>query len=361
MLLFPLAALLRAQLGLDDAELTVGFVMFHAAHVINDPHFSVTYLLFYRDFRARAFGGESTRAQRARYLGAGVLVPLALAAWASAALYAHSAQALGWMIQLMFLLVGWHYAKQGFGVLTVLSARRGVRFLPRERGVILAHCFAAWAFAWANPARAAGEFEEKGVVYWGPAHPRWLELSTGAVFAGSSIALLYVLAAKARREGKLPFVPLAGFLITIWLWTIYTGLDPLVRYAIPALHSIQYLYFVGLMKRNQARAFEGPPGFGPPPATRLTALALSAVALGWLLLRGAPAALDAGVSARWARDLAAKNLGDTPFFAAFFVFVNIHHYFMDAVIWRRDNPETAYLLEPAELPPAGIEPQAITT
>ena len=51
----------------------------------------------------------------------------ALAAWAILALALHSAQALGWMIQLMFLLVGWHYVKQGFGVLTVLSARRGVR------------------------------------------------------------------------------------------------------------------------------------------------------------------------------------------------------------------------------------------
>ena len=45
-------------------------------------------------------------------------------------------------------------------------------------------------------------------------------------------------------------------------------------------------------------------------------------------------------------------LGETPYFAAIFVIVNIHHYFMDHVIWRRDNPDTRYLRDPE--PPAPI-------
>jgi hypothetical protein len=112
---------------------------------------------------------------------------------------------------------------------------------------------------------------------------------------------------------------------------------------IPALHSIQYIYFVWLMKRNEARANEGPPLFGPPVATRLTALAVSALVLGWVLLRGAPSMLDATFVSDWGDGAAAKALGDTPFFAALFVVVNIHHYFMDYVIWRRENLETQYL------------------
>ena len=346
--LFPLAWLARARFGLDSSELAVGFAMFQAAHFLNDPHFSVTYLLFYKDWRQRAFGSEWGLAQRTRYLVAGLLVPTLLVAWAALALIGRSAQTLGWMIQLMFLLVGWHYAKQGFGVLTVLSARRGVRFTADERSVILGHCFAAWAFAWANPARVAGEFEEKGVVYWGPTHPSWIELTTGVLLALSTVALSVKLGAKWRREGRLPLTPLLGFLATIWFWTIYTGLDPLVRYVIPALHSIQYLYFVWLMKRNEARAAEGPPLFGPPVTTRLTALAASALILGWVLFRGAPSMLDATLASALRAGhagAAQTGLGDTPFFAAFFVVVNIHHYFMDNVIWRRENVATKYLQE----------------
>ena len=345
--LFPMALLLRHSLGLSSAEFAVGLVMFHAAHFINDPHFCVTYLLFYKNWRERALGETWSRSQRARYVTAGLIVPLSLLGWAAYALAMRSAQSLGWMIQLMFLLVGWHYAKQGFGVLTVLSARRAIRFSAAERVVILVHCYAAWAFSWANPVRAAGEFEEKGIVYWGPAHPHWLELVTGTGLALSTLALIGSLGSKWWREGRLPFAPLAAFLATIWFWTIYTALDPLVRYVIPALHSIQYLYFVGLMKRNQARAQEGPPLFGPPAATRLTALAISALLLGWGMLRGAPWLLDASVAPSLHHDPAAKALGDTPFFAACFVMINIHHYFMDYVIWRRENQETHYLQQPA--------------
>jgi hypothetical protein len=345
LVLFPLAWVLRASLGLDEAELTVGFVMFHAAHFLNDPHFAVTYLLFYKDVRARALGSAWSARQRARYVVAGFVVPAVLVMWAGWALVARSAQALGFMAQLMFLLVGWHYAKQGFGVLTVLSARRGVRFVALERNVVLAHCYAAWAFAFANPSRAAGMFEEKGVVYWAPARPEPLELASGAALALSTLALMFVLAAKWRREGSLPFTPLIGFLVTIWFWTIYTTIDPLVRYVIPALHSLQYIYFVWLMKRNEARASEAL--FGPPVRTRLAVLALSAIALGWAQFRGVPSLLDASVASAWANESAARSLGATPFFAAFFIVVNLHHYFMDYVIWRRDNPETRYLQEPA--------------
>jgi len=49
--LFSLASLLRHFVGLDDAELAAGFTTFYAAYIINDPHFTVTYFLFYKDER----------------------------------------------------------------------------------------------------------------------------------------------------------------------------------------------------------------------------------------------------------------------------------------------------------------------
>ncbi|WP_437336255.1 hypothetical protein [Sorangium sp. So ce394] len=345
LVLFPLAWLLRRAVGLDASELAIGFLTFHAASVINDPHFAVTYLLFYRDARRRAFDGALPPAQRARTVVAGLLVPLALLAWAAFALSTGSARAMGFMIQLMFLLVGWHYVKQGFGVLTVLSARRGFRFSPLERRVILAHCFAAWAYAWASPADPGRELEEKGVVYTSIAHPPALEPIAGAAFALSALALCWALARRWRADRRLPpLSPLAGFLITVWLWTVYSSLDRLMMYVIPALHSVQYLYFVWLLKRNEARDAEGPPLFGRPTSLRLGLLAASAVGLGWVVLRGAPALLDGALVLSASGDETMAGLGPTPYLAAIYVFVNIHHYFMDNVIWRRENPETRYLL-----------------
>jgi hypothetical protein len=279
---------------------------------------------------------------RVRYVLAGLVAPAALVIWALVALVFHQAQSIGWMVQLMFLLVGWHYVKQDFGVFTVLSARRGAHLAPRERTVILAHCYAAWAFAWANPSTVAGVFEEKGIVYWSPAHPRLVELVTGAVLAVSTLALGATLFARWRRERRLlPVGPLLVLLVTVWTWTVLSSVDPLLRYAIPALHSIQYLYFVWLMKRNEARSQEA--SFGPPVAVRVGGLAVAALALGWFFFHGAPTVLDGAFAPHPKHGADPGPMGATPYFAALYVIVNIHHYVMDAVIWRRENPDTKYL------------------
>jgi hypothetical protein len=339
-LLFPLAWLLRTALGVDDAELAVGFTFFYAAHLINDPHFAVTYVLFYADFRSRAWGDAFAARQRVRYLVSALLVPLALGVWALSSLWGRSAYSLGLLIQLMFLLVGWHYVKQGFGILSVLAARRGVRFSVRERRVLLAHCYAGWAYAFASPHDPGRRLEEKGLAYLTIAHPPWLERATQALFVLSFVVLLTVLIHKRVREGRLPLMaPLTGFLCSIWAWSVYSSIDPLVRYAVPALHSLQYLYMVWLLKGNQARERELDPWFEPSVAARLTVLALSAVGLGFVLFHGAPELLDHTLVSREH----ARALGPTPYFAALYAFVNIHHYFMDTVIWRQDNPLTRYL------------------
>jgi hypothetical protein len=97
------------------------------------------------------------------------------------------------------------------------------------------------------------------------------------------------------------------------------------------------------MKRNEAIAEEGPPHFGRPVGVRLALLLLSAIGLSVLLFHALPGFFDAAVAARWQTKGADIPLGETPFVAAFFVFLNVHHYFMDFVVWRRDNPDTRHL------------------
>ena len=87
LIVFPLAWLLRRILGLDASEYIVGFAMFHAASFINDPHFSVTYLLFYKDAPKRWFASGTSPALRARFVIAGVIVPIVLFCWVWLALH----------------------------------------------------------------------------------------------------------------------------------------------------------------------------------------------------------------------------------------------------------------------------------
>ncbi|CAN5434234.1 hypothetical protein BH09MYX1_BH09MYX1_54310 [soil metagenome] len=342
--LFPLSWLLRRALGLDEAQLAVGFTFFYAAYVINDPHFAVTYLLFYKDVRARALGSAFPPSLRARYVIAGFLIPLILASWGIFAVVSRSPWVLGLLIQVMFFSVGWHYVKQGFGVMVVLAARRGLRFSAWERLAILAHCFMGWAYAWASPYDPGREVEEKGVVYRTIAHPHGLERLMFVVFLATLVPLAFVLVRKAIREKRLPiFTPLVAMLSSVWAWSIYSSIDPLVVYVVPALHSVQYLYVVWLLKRNEGREREGPPWFEPSAKTRIGVLAVSAIGLGILLFHVGPTALDDMLVTKKS---AITDMGPTPWFAALYAFVNLHHYFMDNVIWRRDNPAMGYLRVP---------------
>lgn len=347
--LYPLSWLLRKAFGLEPTEYIVSFVMFAAAFVINDPHFAVTYFLFYKDVRSRAVGDGFTGWQQFRYLVAGFVIPIVLVAWGIASLIFRSAHSLGLMIQLMFFLVGWHYVKQGFGVFSVLSARRGVRFDKFERWAILAHCYAGWAYAWASPRDIGHTAEEKGVWYVTFSQPQGLEQLTAVVFFATIVPMIWVLGSKWKREGRLPILtPLIALLCSIWPWLIYSSMDPLLIYVIPGLHSLQYLYFVWLLEGNKAREREGPPHFERSATAKLFGLILASLGLGWFFFHIGPTIFDTLIGSR----LATKEydpIGPTPCFAALFAFVNIHHYCMDAVIWRKENPETRYLQMKHEL------------
>jgi hypothetical protein len=342
LVLLPSFWLLRLALGPDDAEWTVGFLAFHAAYLVNDPHFSVTYLLFYRRVRERAIGTGVSLAQRLRYLWAGFCVPALLLGWIGSGLALRSAELIGLLFQVMFFLVSWHYVKQAFGVLLVLSARRGVRFSTLERRLFLCHCLSAWLYARATPFDPGSPQIEQGIFYHTLTHPSWLETATLVPFLLGAAGLAWALGSFYRRERRLPpLVPLCSFLLSTWLWVVYASLDPLLFYVIPALHSLQYLYFVYLERSLAARRAEGPPLFGRPLGTVLVLWAVSAVALGFLLFHGLPGALDELAAVDGAG--ADTALGTTPYLAAFVAFVNLHHYFMDSVIWRREVPEAQEL------------------
>ncbi len=229
-------------------------------------------------------------------------------------------------------------------MLSVLSARRGVRYSAFERRVVLAHCFAGWAYAWASPALPAGEAEEKGVLsaVRSPSEPR-----------AAHARLLRHQHARARRcpipEMAARSAPAAAR-AAHWAARFDLGVvgvferRPAARVRDPSAAFGAVLVFRLDLAHNRAKAEEAAPYFGAKTGQRLLFISASSVALGFVLFHFAPDLCDA---ARLAEHRHARvplgDLGPTPYFAGFFAFVNIHHYFMDSVLWRRDNPDTRYL------------------
>ncbi len=141
---------------------------------------------------------------------------------------------------------------------------------------------------------------------------------------------------KFVREGTWP-APMAIFsYLTIYVWLLPVMTHPMYSHMIPMFHSLQYLLFVYAFRRNKTES--GIQDKNMPEGRRHWLIGLwgylaGAVALGALSFHIIPTFFD---SFHW---LNTAVFGPTPFVFFATIFINIHHYFIDNVIWRGDNPE----------------------
>src|SRR4029077_9048578 len=115
---------------------------------ITQPHFAHSYQMFYRNFAAKAFGASYPRPLRLRYVVAGIVVPAALIAFLGAAALSGRPRVLAYGANLMFFLVGWHYVKQGYGILIVDSVQKRLMFSDRAKTILRLNGYACWIVAW---------------------------------------------------------------------------------------------------------------------------------------------------------------------------------------------------------------------
>ncbi|MCW3797014.1 hypothetical protein OMW55_04245 [Sphingomonas sp. BN140010] len=322
--ILPLLTLLPSQRW----QATVALTMMVLANFINHPHFAHSYQIFYRDFRAKLTGGE--RMMRWRYAGAGILAPLLLLVYFTIGLWRADLRMVGLGFNIMGLFVGWHYVKQGYGMLMVDAALKRRFFSEEDKRLLLINAYAVWVFAWIKLNGAA-----QGSEYWGVrtislAVPHWLTLTSALVAGASGLTVLTMLAKRLRSGAKLPVAGLTAYGVTLYVWTAFGTANPLVFLVIPALHSIQYLAVVYRFQSSVAHAAEP-----VRPGRALARFGLTGVLLGAMLFWVLPIALSARFAYR------PELFGATLFVFVGWISINVHHYFMDSVMWRRGNPETS--------------------
>jgi len=324
LIILPLLTLLPTQRW----QATVAVTMMVLANFINHPHFAHSYQIFYRGFRAKLTHGEPT--MRWRYAGAGIVAPLLLATYFGVGLWRADLRMVGLGFDIMGLFVGWHYVKQGYGMLMVDAALKRRFFNDDEKRLPLINAYAVWVFAWVKLNGAAQASDYWGVRTMGLAVPHWLALVAGVIAGASGLTVLTMLVRRLRGGGKLPIAGLTAYGVTLYVWTAFGTANPLVFLVVPALHSMQYLAVVYRFQSSVAGEAEPAKPLRAILRFGITGLLLGAV-LFWVL----PIALSARFAYR------PELFGATLFVFVGWISVNVHHYFMDSVMWRRGNPETS--------------------
>jgi hypothetical protein len=345
-LLLPIVLLLP-EAGLHGP---IAFAMFALANVINNPHFAHSYQIFYRQFAVRLMDPALSTAMRARYLFAGVAVPLLLAGYLALGVARQDVAWVGAAGNIMALFVGWHYVKQGYGMLMVDAALKRNFFSESEKKALLVNGYAVWTAAWLSGNSSLARSTVWDINYYNFGIPTGVAIAAGAIAAVTATVLMVKLLQRLHRGQGLPANGVLAYLATLYLWVLFVAIDPIWVVVVPALHSIQYLAVVYRFQSNLERDRAATQGMAAKSglldlvrssaAVKMTLFILTGMAIGVALFWSIPGWLDSTVP--YDRQIFGANL----FLFCFWIFINVHHYFIDSVIWRRGNPEaTRFLFE----------------
>ncbi|CDX14704.1 conserved membrane hypothetical protein [Mesorhizobium plurifarium] len=331
-----------------EYEGSLAATMVVVAYLVNYPHFAHSYQIFYRNFGRKARGDGYDRSLQLRYIFAGVIVPAIMALFFAYGAATSNTRLLGFAANAMFFFVGWHYVKQGYGMLMVDAVLKRKFFDNRDKKVLLVNSYAVWILAWlqTNTAVTAGQYY--GLQYYTFAAPSWIADIVLAAAVASTAATLLMLASRWRKNGGgLPYNGIVAYVASLYLWILIARINPLWLLVVPALHSLQYLAVVWRYQTNVERdvldAARDPESkilsvLGPRYKLRVWGFIIGGAALGYLGFWLIPFILTALVP------YDKQVLGSSLFFFIVLVFINVHHYFLDNVMWRRGNPEVSKYL-----------------
>ena len=298
------------------------------ANVVNNPHFMHSYQLFYRGFGAKL--STYPRELRLRYWLCGVVVPLALAGLMAWTVVTGRPQVLGQATNLMFFLVGWHYVKQGYGIAMVDAAFKKAYFSDAEKRALLRNAYAVWLLSWLLLNHMLG-----GVAshYWGVQYafipiPEPLTWVAWAAAVGCGLDVAWRLLQRRRRGDAIAWNGLLAYAASGYVWLLVR--DPVLALWIPLFHSLQYLAVVWRYERNRIDALHPHEML---PELRLAGFYAVGLVLGYLGFWLLPRWLNANVTYDY------TVFGSGLFLFLFWIFINVHHYFLDTVLWRKGNPD----------------------
>ena len=171
--------------------------------LINQPHFAHSYQIFYANFATKAFGHDYPRELRWCYVFAGIIAPLLLILFLALSVWRAGndgdTRVLSYGANLMFFLVGWHYAKQGYGILIVDSIQKGVPFSARAKSVLRFNAYACWMVAWIGVNHALPKaLAYLGITYYTLPIPQAVYYTAITVAVGSTLATLALLVLQWR-------------------------------------------------------------------------------------------------------------------------------------------------------------------
>lgn len=322
----------------DISKLTASYLIapLVLGHFINNPHFAHSYQIFYQNFRQK-ISREYTLNMRIRYVIAGIIAPAAIIAFFAYCLIFERYDVLGYGASLMFFLVGWHYVKQGYGILIVLSVKKKVYFSNILKKTLLINAYAIWLGTWMAGNIYIKEDGYLGFKYETFSFPAELVVMITVVAIVTSTMSIYHIIKMYLKERKLPSLNgMVAYVTVVYMLLISSIINEsslVFAIYIPLFHSLQYLPFVYRYKYNEYKHQDAVEHVAQSPLTCMVVFMMFGFILGFMGFFFLPAMIGAISS------FDDTMLGIGVLIFMWWIFINVHHYFLDNTMWRKENPD----------------------
>lgn len=283
------------------------------ATAINMPHFMASYRIVYR---SRQMIMQHKWASL--YVPAALLTYIALALWQSQ----HSPILVIILVSVASAYLAWHYTGQVWGMMASYAYLDGTSFEKTERLLVRTslRILLVWHVTWF----LYTQLRDPTVV-----KPLYTLITGGTLVAlalgATGLSLMW------RRTGKLPPLRALVAWFALFVWYAMMARDPRAIFWIQIAHALQYLAFPIRVEINRTTAAS--PESGRRLGRHMVAYGAGLLAVSYVIGQVVPAT---------AMSVIADVFGEEPGKVApvlVLMFINIHHYFTDGVIWKISNPE----------------------
>ena len=216
----------------------------------------------------------------------------------------------------------YHFSAQSLGIVLLYARRAGYPIGPWERRALSAFIYGAFLVSTARAESGFTGADYYGMHYSGLGIPDWVATALSVVMYAGLVGFLISVVRRYSKEGKLPPYVLAVVGASQFVWFVVGYHAPLFYLFVPAFHSLQYLLIAWVMEMGEK------PVQMKAPAATVRWYAVN-VAGGAFLFWGIPQIVH-----YFGTPL---NLATAVVIAG----VQIHHFFVDGVIWKLKNPRVA--------------------
>ena len=316
--------ILFACLGLFYTEARTPVVISTAVFlswIINWPHFSMsTYRLYQSQTNTRQYPITS------------YVVPFVILG-GIVLCYSFPDLVAPYFVKLFILWSPYHFSGQTIGITFIYCMRCGVRLSALERKLITGFILGTYFVSTLRAETSRDGFSFYGVKYPSMQIPQWIaqgaEYIMWALMAAFVIWIVYW---SYKNKKILPWIIILPA-ATQYLWFVQTVYMPSFQEFVPMLHSLQYIliaWSIQLKEKMEVKNIEPSKKYVISESTR------------WFILN-----FIGGIALFYMLPKLGTSLGYTSLFSIAVVYaaIQIHHFFVDGVIWKLKNQTVSHPLK----------------